>query len=65
MYKYWNTKAFFRELTFWLSILVTRKRTVYTQIVKEYEDKQIEYNVEHINGDIPDSIYEEEEIIAD
>jgi len=46
MHKYCNIEALFRELAYWLSILVTRKRTVYADTVKLFEEHHCEFNVE-------------------
>ena len=41
MNKYCNIEALFRELAYWLSILVIRKRAVYADTVKLFEGHSI------------------------
>jgi len=59
-------KALFREMAFWLSVMVDKKKSVYEMNKKNIEDNQFEINIEqHEPETFPDSIYEDDEVALD
>lgn len=66
MVRYCNMKSLFRELAYWLSVLMTKKKFLYDMNKKTDEEYHLEFEIQQYEyTEFPDSLFVDDEIAQD